>query len=175
MNSLLAPRRLLLLLLSIIAIWLLSVPMLCIFQPALRAFNGSDSLDDLARIGDSFGAINSLFSGLALAGVVVAIAMQRQELSLQRQELSLTRDELKRAADSHEETQRIQLQQLEIAQRTAQISAMTALLNYATERQSEGSRSVSSGVAGSFAAAEAKDHADELRALLAEIRKHRSK
>ena len=38
--------------------------------------------------GDMFGAVNSLFSGLAFAGIIVAILMQRQELKLQREELA---------------------------------------------------------------------------------------
>ena len=37
--------------------------------------------------GDMFGAVNALFSGLALAGIVVAIILQRHELELQRREL----------------------------------------------------------------------------------------
>lgn len=45
--------------------------------------------------GDSFGAVNALFSGFALAGVVIAIMLQSEELKLQRQELSETRDELR--------------------------------------------------------------------------------
>jgi hypothetical protein len=49
--------------------------------------------------GDSFGAVNALFSGLALAGVVVAILLQSEELKLQRQELAETRDELRGQKD----------------------------------------------------------------------------
>ena len=45
--------------------------------------------------GDSFGAVNALFSGLALAGVIVAIWLQSQELKEQRKELELTRNVLK--------------------------------------------------------------------------------
>jgi len=37
--------------------------------------------------GDKFGAVNALFSGLAFAGVIYAIVLQRQELELQREEL----------------------------------------------------------------------------------------
>ena len=37
-----------------------------------------------ASFGDMFGAVNALFSGLALAGVVFAILLQHQDLSLQR-------------------------------------------------------------------------------------------
>ncbi|HYF68236.1 MAG TPA: hypothetical protein VD884_08870 [Ohtaekwangia sp.] len=44
--------------------------------------------------GDSFGIVNALFSGLASAGVIITILLQKEELSLQRQELKLTRDEL---------------------------------------------------------------------------------
>lgn len=44
-------------------------------------------------IGDMFGSINSLFSGLALAGIILTILLQRNELKLQREELKLTRNE----------------------------------------------------------------------------------
>lgn len=49
---------------------------------------------DRGTFGDMFGAINALFSGLAFAGVIYAIFLQRNELSLQRTELELTRKEL---------------------------------------------------------------------------------
>lgn len=45
--------------------------------------------------GDMFGVANALFSGLALAGVVLAIVLQSKELALQRQELEATREEIK--------------------------------------------------------------------------------
>lgn len=45
--------------------------------------------------GDSFGMINALFAGLALAGVIYAIILQREELQLQREELEKTREEIK--------------------------------------------------------------------------------
>ncbi|HKX45883.1 MAG TPA: hypothetical protein VJP77_04225 [Planctomycetota bacterium] len=45
-------------------------------------------------IGDSFGSVNALFSGLALAGVILALRMQSTELTLQRKELGQTRKEL---------------------------------------------------------------------------------
>ena len=45
-------------------------------------------------IGDSFGAVNALFSGFAFAGVIVAILLQKNELELQRQELKSTREVL---------------------------------------------------------------------------------
>lgn len=45
--------------------------------------------------GDTFGALNALFSGLALAGVIVTILIQRTELKNQRIELTLQRNEMK--------------------------------------------------------------------------------
>lgn len=44
--------------------------------------------------GDSFGVVNALFSGLAFAGVIYAILLQKKELELQRKELKLQRKTL---------------------------------------------------------------------------------
>ena len=46
------------------------------------------------QFGDSFGAVNALFAGLAFAGVIYAIILQKKELELQRDELGLQREEL---------------------------------------------------------------------------------
>ena len=59
-------------------------------------------MDKRGQFGDLFGSVNALFSGLAFAGVVFAILLQRQELALQRQELKDTRAEMKRTADAQE-------------------------------------------------------------------------
>lgn len=64
--------------------------------------------------GDSFGAINSLFSGLAFGGIIYTILLQRTELKLQREELKLTRKELKRSADGQEATTQLMGEQLRI-------------------------------------------------------------
>ena len=58
------------------------------------------SLTDRGLLGDSFGVVNALFSGLAFAGLILAIWLQSIELRLQREELKLTRDELKRHGDA---------------------------------------------------------------------------
>ncbi|MEM9548619.1 MAG: hypothetical protein AAGA77_21715 [Bacteroidota bacterium] len=49
-------------------------------------------IDHRGAFGDKFGAINSLFSGLAFAGIIVTIVLQSRELGLQRKELSQTRE-----------------------------------------------------------------------------------
>lgn len=50
--------------------------------------------ENRGTFGDMFDAVNALFTGLAFAGVIYAIFLQRQELELQRRELELTRVEL---------------------------------------------------------------------------------
>lgn len=54
--------------------------------------------------GDMFGSINALFSGLALAGIILTILLQRKELKLQREELRDTRKEF----ETQNETLKIQ-------------------------------------------------------------------
>jgi hypothetical protein len=49
--------------------------------------------DDQNEFGDSYGMLNSVFSGLAFAGVIVTVWMQKSELSDQREELKLQRRE----------------------------------------------------------------------------------
>lgn len=48
---------------------------------------------DRGTFGDMFGSVNALFSGLALAGIILTILLQRKELKLQREELRDTRIE----------------------------------------------------------------------------------
>jgi len=54
------------------------------------------SIGDRGTFGDMFGAVNALFSGVALAGVIFTILQQKEELELQRKELSDTRKEFER-------------------------------------------------------------------------------
>ncbi len=44
---------------------------------------------DRGTIRDMFGAVNALFSGLAFAGIIYTVWLQRMELQLQRKELRL--------------------------------------------------------------------------------------
>ena len=51
--------------------------------------------EERGTFGDMFGGVNALFSGLALAGIIFTILLQRKELEYQREELSKTREEFK--------------------------------------------------------------------------------
>jgi hypothetical protein len=82
------------------------------------------------QFGDMFGVINSLFSGLAFAGLVYTILLQQQELALQREELTLTRNELKRSAEASEKSEKALVRQAEAANQSARLSAINYLLAY---------------------------------------------
>lgn len=60
------------------------------------------------QFGDLFGSVNSLFSGLAFAGLIYTILLQGHELSLQREELRLQREEMARSREQLAEQARLQ-------------------------------------------------------------------
>lgn len=64
--------------------------------------NYATTWTERGTFGDMFGAVNSLFSGLAFAGVIIAIFLQRKELEFQREELELTRGEFEKQTEEFE-------------------------------------------------------------------------
>lgn len=72
---------------SVLLIWTLGWKIL----PALYG-----EPDSAGTAGDMFGSISSLFSGLAFAGLIATLVLQKVELSLQRRELTDTREEFER-------------------------------------------------------------------------------
>jgi hypothetical protein len=76
--------------------------------------------------GDMFGALNALFSGLAFAGVIYTILLQRTELELQRNEMSLARVEANRQAKSAEDSARLAALSELIAHYARRLSAAQA-------------------------------------------------
>ena len=87
-----------------------------------------NSPEQRGMFGDSYGALNSLFSGLAFAGVIIAILLQRKELILQREELALTRAELKRSASAHEESGNYLGEQSQVLKVTAELNGLASLI-----------------------------------------------
>lgn len=53
------------------------------------------SIDKAGTFGDSFGVLTSLFTGLAFAGLLTTLYLQRSELQLNRKELDETRKEFR--------------------------------------------------------------------------------
>lgn len=69
---------------------------------------------DRGTLGDSFGIINTLFSGLALAGIIYTIFIQSKELKLQRKELALTREEMEQSRSvAKEQSETLKIQKFE--------------------------------------------------------------
>ena len=83
--------------------------------------------------GDMFGAINALFSGFAFAGVIIALFMQKTELSLQREELRLTREELAKSTVAQEESVFALNHQFLIQTLSAKASTLAIVINDANK------------------------------------------
>ena len=80
-------------------------------------------LNKMSLFGDSFGSINALFSGLALAAIIFTVYQQHQELSLQREELKLQREEMK--ASREELAKQAEAQQLSLEASLVQFKITT--------------------------------------------------
>jgi len=72
------------------------------------------SLTERGQFGDSYGAVTSLFTGLAFAGLLFTILLQQREIKLQRQdfinqlkEMQLSRKEAERQSQLQEQQIRI--------------------------------------------------------------------
>ncbi|WP_224058367.1 DUF6082 family protein [Streptomyces kanamyceticus] len=86
----------------------------------VEATNGDRrTAEERSSLGDYFGGVSAVFSGLALLLLVATLLfqqrelrMQRLELSLQRAELIASRDELHRSAEADLRTLHVQLTQM---------------------------------------------------------------
>jgi uncharacterized membrane protein len=129
-------------------IWLMVIIFVVWLVYASFLYLLSDKWDHRGAFGDMFGAINALFSGLAFAGIIFAIfmqkdelkiqinvlEMQRKELELQRKELELARIEFKRTASAQEASQKELSKQAENLRKTAQINAINTLIGIKQEK-----------------------------------------
>lgn len=125
--------------LSILCVWVIT-PMILSWQIETPERRG--------LFGDSFGALNSLFSGLAFAGVIIAILLQRNELKLQRQELELTRNELTKSTEAQEKAGTYLGEQSEVMKVTAELNGRAALIQARTEQISYLNSERENGVLG---------------------------
>lgn len=75
------------------------------------------SRGDYATLGDSFGILSSLFSGLAFAGLIVTIVMQNKTLKLQMEELKESRKESAKQSKAQEGQEKVMNAQFESIQR----------------------------------------------------------
>ena len=83
---------------------------------------------DRGTFGDMFGAVNTLFSGLAFSGIIYTIFLQGKELELQREELAMTRGELAKAADAQNQQAKLMLHSAKINAVSSKLDTYTTLL-----------------------------------------------
>ncbi|MEY2664985.1 MAG: hypothetical protein RLZZ480_90 [Candidatus Parcubacteria bacterium] len=111
--------------------------------------------------GDSYGALNTFFSGLAFLGIIYTIHLQKTELQLQRKELKETRKELTRSAEAQERSERALSKQAESLKMTAKLNGLSSLLQFelskpSTIKKLEGHNVVTSNFADYFSVDEAR-------------------
>lgn len=117
-------------------VWLMCIVLSVWLLNAFFLYLLSDKWEHRGAFGDMFGGINALFSGLAFAGIIFTILLQREELKLQRKELELTREELKRTASAQEASEKALSKQADTLLKTAEINAINTLLStYQAERE----------------------------------------
>ena len=87
--------------------WLLGL--LLLFGLLEKASLSSLNMSSLGQAGDLFGGVNALFTGLAFAGLVFTIMLQRRDLQmqsealdLQSKELAATRAEVQKSAEAQD-------------------------------------------------------------------------
>ncbi len=90
----------------------------------------SDNWGDRGTMGDMFGAVNALFSGLAFAALLFTLQLQRDEIKLNRAEIALSRNELSKSVKAQQESQEALKQQVAQTHLTAQLNAMNTVINY---------------------------------------------
>lgn len=109
------------LILLVIIIWFLST-ILIIF--------GLDNWSDRGTFGDLYGAVNALFSGLAFAGLIYTIVLQKRDLELQRNEIALNRAELKKTSKAQQNSEKALIEQVEQMKVASKLNALKTLIDY---------------------------------------------
>jgi hypothetical protein len=96
-----------------------------------------ESPEDRGAFGNQFGAISTLFSGLAFLGLIWTIHLQRKDLAYQRGELKVQREELKQNTLELENQAQALKGQLDAAKISAKLSALPNLIEAEARHLSE--------------------------------------
>lgn len=120
-------KHIILISIGIFLAWALSAVLIVIFVD--KDFRGA--------AGDLFGAVNALFSGLAFAGLIITIVLQRGDLDLQRKAIEMQTEEMKgqkaeaaRSADQLEQQRKLLDYQLAIAHVNELINLKNRKIDY---------------------------------------------
>jgi len=91
--------------------WMVAIPLfLVVFYVVVYTISGADR----GIFGETFGAANALFSGLAFAGIIIALYKQKEEIGEQRTNLNNQKEEMaqqKRLMD--EQMKQVYIQKIE--------------------------------------------------------------
>ncbi len=112
--------------------------LLTIILAILFAWSGSalltmifiDNWADRGTFGDLFGGINSLFSGLALAGLVYSIFRSREQIHVQREEIEINRKELIKSRKTQEKSEKALEEQVAQMKISTKINGLKTLIDY---------------------------------------------
>jgi hypothetical protein len=132
---------------------------------AITIYYSFENWEDRGVFGDSFGAVNALFSGLAFSALIYTVHLQRKELGLQRKELEMTRAELSRSATAQEASERALTQQAKALESAAKLNAVSSVI----EHYSIKIRSISSASQRQEAERAQLEYLDRLEQLLQEL------
>ncbi len=98
----LTPKGVILICLAVVLVWA---------AYGIAAALLTDDLEAASQSGDLFGGISALFSGLAFAGLIITLLIQRKELQLQRQEMSrMVKEQAETRAQVAEQTEQFRIQ-----------------------------------------------------------------
>ena len=93
-----------------------------------------DNWSDRGTLGDLFGVINSLFSGLALVGLIFTTYKSRTELLSQRDEIEVNRKELIKSRKIQERSERALKEQAKQMKLVTRLNGLNILVNYFTDQ-----------------------------------------
>jgi LIF / OSM family len=85
-------------------------------------------METRGQLGDLFGGVNALFTGLAFAVLIYTIFLQRKELEMQREELSLSRNELRSSVEAQQGSQEALTKQVGLLEASSRLSAISTLI-----------------------------------------------
>ena len=129
----------------------------CPFTGGFQGFRVSGRLEDLARLGDTYGGFNALITGLAFVALLYTIRQQGQMIAIQQKELkeateqaSVNAKATREAADAARATLQFELLRLEFDRACQNIQIEIEMLRTALSRWREpvSSRFQGNGVAG---------------------------
>lgn len=87
----------------------------------------------VGELGDSFGVVNSLFSALGLAGIVLSLILQQHDLRL-------TRNEVAESAKAQKESAKALKKQAELNILTTKIQALSVLIESSNHQINQNDR-----------------------------------